>query len=318
MLCAVGLSFAGPADAGVPVAEATEQQTADARDAYVEAKEAYDAGDLETALTRFRASYDIVASPNSHLMVAKCLMALGRQAEAYREVKLALPEAEAAASFDDKYLRTAEDAKKHLETLRAAVGFVTIRIAGDVGGDVTVNGVSVATLTEPVVVDPGEIEVVLEGAQGRITRRVTVGGGGTALVELGADPAVDDPADPVVAAPEEPDDDDGLDTPVIIGFVAAGIGVTGMALFGVFGALTSSQFSDLETACAGGVCPEGTQEDIDAGQTFQIVANTSLIVGVTGLIAGAALIAIPLAGGDDDDTTALVVGPGQLGIRGAF
>ena len=143
-----GIAHAG----GVGVDQASKAQLDAARTPYLEAKKAFDAGDFETAARGFQESYDVVASPNSHLMWAKALDKLGRVAKAYRTAKAVVPEAEAAASKDKKYERTAEDARALMESLRGRVGYLTVRLPAGQSGDVTVAGRSVSPeeLSEPV------------------------------------------------------------------------------------------------------------------------------------------------------------------------
>src|SRR5262245_9151637 len=72
---------------GVKPEQANEQQKQSARASFTTAMEAYNDKRFEEALEGFRRSYDTVASPNSHLMVARTLRSMGRTAEAYEEFR---------------------------------------------------------------------------------------------------------------------------------------------------------------------------------------------------------------------------------------
>ena len=292
---------------GAPLDQADDAQKARAREAYVTAKKAYDDGDYRTAYEGFRTSYNEVASPNSHLMMAKALRALGRAAEAYGELKKALPEAEAAAAFNEKYKKTKADAIELIGEMKNLVGYITIKVSPQLSGAVSVNGTVVSDLDEAVIVDPGAHTVRLDAPDGPMEKQITVGAGGTALAEF---------APPPPDMPTGRGDDDGGPTNLqTVGFVALGIGGAGMILFGVFGGLTASAFSDLEDKCPDNTCTDpAAQDDIDSGQTFQTVANTFLVVGVVGLIAGGALLLVPT----DDEGTAITIGPAGIGIQGTF
>src|SRR5258708_21299079 len=56
-----------------------------AQKVYLQGTAHYKAGRLLEALAAFRASYDMVASPNSHLMIARTLRDKGAIAQAYAE-----------------------------------------------------------------------------------------------------------------------------------------------------------------------------------------------------------------------------------------
>jgi hypothetical protein len=307
---------------GVAVDQANKAQLDAARTPYIDAKKAFDAGDFESAARGFRASYDVVASPNSHLMLAKSLEQLGRLSDAYRAAKAVVPEAEAAAAQDDKYARTAEDARALMESLRGKVGYLTVRLPSGQSGTVTVEGRQLAPneLSEPVLVDPGPVAVSFDTPDGPDARTITLGPGGTGLVDFGA-------SDPSAPPPPDPIDEDGegfqIHAPRAVGIGLAATGVAGMVIFGVFGSMTSSKFSDLEDMCsADGVCPADAQDTLDDGKTFQTVANVGLVVGITGLIAGTTLFLLePEIVSDDDGASAslkLTVGPGALGVKGSF
>jgi hypothetical protein len=72
--------------AGVPVDQASNDQLRAAQKTFRVADDLYDAKRFEEALTADRASYDIVASPNSRLMIARSLRELGRLEQAYHEL----------------------------------------------------------------------------------------------------------------------------------------------------------------------------------------------------------------------------------------
>src|SRR5258708_31077752 len=71
--------------AGVDPGVATPVQREQAQAQFQRGKKLYDAGNYEEALSEFRASLDIVASPNTRLYSARCLRELNRIVEAYAE-----------------------------------------------------------------------------------------------------------------------------------------------------------------------------------------------------------------------------------------
>src|SRR5262245_2115814 len=114
--------FAGAGHAaGVSPDVATADQSSEASDKYRAGVEALDAGKLDQALGLFRASYDVVASPNSRLMIGRVLARLGKTVEAYREIEGAVVEADRAAQRSEKYRKTASAARAELEELKGKV-----------------------------------------------------------------------------------------------------------------------------------------------------------------------------------------------------
>src|SRR5262245_30689725 len=107
---------------GVKPEQATEQQKENARKYFTTAMDAYNDKRFEEALDGFKKSYEEVASPNSHLMVARALRSMGRMAEAYDEFQSVIAEAEAAAKGDKKYEQSATAARTDLAGLESEVG----------------------------------------------------------------------------------------------------------------------------------------------------------------------------------------------------
>lgn len=315
-----GLVAAPSFAAGVAVDQASETELEAARGPYLEAKKAFDAGNYAAAVEGFQASYDVVASPNSHLMLAKSLDKLGRVAASYRAAKAVVPEAEAAAAQDDKYARTAEDARALMESLRGRVGYLTVRLPPGKSGTVAVDGREIAAeeLAEPVLVDPGTVSVSFASPSGADERSITLGPGGTGLVDFG----VRDPSAPPPAVDVDQGEGFQIHAPRAVGIGLAATGVAGMVVFGVFGAMTSSKFSELEDTCTPErICPPEAQGTLDDGKTFQTVANVGLVVGITGLIAGTTLFLLEPEIVSDDEQSAsvkLTIGPAALGVKGTF
>jgi hypothetical protein len=123
------------------------------------------------ALQSFEQSYQLVPSPNSGLMVARCLRDLGRQGDAAAWYARAEADAKKrVADGDAKYAQTAEAAASEGATLRATLGtlHVTVRNAPR-GTRVLVDGNSVALPSNGDMVAfhaPGEVSVRVEPPSG--------------------------------------------------------------------------------------------------------------------------------------------------------
>src|SRR5262245_29068242 len=106
LLLAACLLFASPAWGEGDLESASDEAKAKASAHYTQGMASYQAGDTAAALAEFELSYQTVRSPNSHLMVAKSLIDLGRYAEAHRALDETLAEATEAEARDPKYAQT--------------------------------------------------------------------------------------------------------------------------------------------------------------------------------------------------------------------
>jgi hypothetical protein len=324
--------FSAAQAAGVAVHEANKDQRQAALKAFQDADKLYDTKRYEEALTAFRASYDIVASPNSRLMIGRALKELGRLDEAYQELLGTIADAEAAAAKDAKYADTAKAARDEMAGIEARVAVLTIRLVGaPEGANVSVGGKPVASLDRPVVVQPGAV-VIVAAAPGRseARRELELAAGSKSEVELELAPAAaasELPPPPVGPEPEPATATLDSSTPLRTwAYVAGGVGVLGLATFGVFGALNNSKFKDIESGCPDDRCAEDRSDEIDSGRRYQMIANVGLIAGVVGLGAGATLFILSSGGEErqasrrDRPAKALWLGvsPGSVELGGRF
>jgi hypothetical protein len=104
-------------------------------------------------------------------------------------------------------------------------------------------------------------------------------------------------------------------------YVAGGVGVAGLATFGIFGAMSNSAYNSLDSSCPNHACPPGKQSDVDAGKRDQTIANVGLVVGVVGLGAGVTLFIVSGHGKQEkagSEAMRVAVGPGSVGVDGRF
>lgn len=316
VLASPSLAFAEGAD----IASATVDQKTKAQAAYVDANAKYEAGNMEAALAGFRASFDFVKSPNTSLVIGRSLANLGRYAEAYRQALQTQQIARAALAVDKKYAAAEKSAADDAGEWKAKVGFVRVDLAGRTGNvKVAGRAVTAAELAEPIAVDPGFVDVVLEGSEPAESKRADVKAGAEESVSFAKSDAV---APPPVTKEETSGGMHPFDMGTgqrITGGVFAGLGVVGMALFAGFGAANNSKFSDLEEACASGSCPPGSDAEIEDGRTLQTAANGSVIAGSICLAIGAALLIPTFVVSDSKETaTNVYVGPGFVGLSRSF
>lgn len=279
--------------AGAPVDSATEAQKKTASEHFVAGMKASKEGNQEQALSEFQASHDAVASPNSHLMIARTLATLGRLAQAYVAYTETVKEARAAAQNDPKYDKTAKAAESERDKLKSRIAFVSVTVPNAGPNDqLVVQGRTIdrSSWQEPIPVKPGSVHVELRAANGSTrTRTLSAAAGSTTSVALTSAPPKVAAPHKVVATPPSYSSSTGTGSMRTLAFVAGGVGAAGLVTFGVFGLLDNSKYGDLQNACPNDVCPAGRQSDANTGRTYQTIANVGLGVGIVGLATGTVL-----------------------------
>jgi len=324
-----------------------------AQKVYLQGTDHYRAGRLLEALAAFRASYDMVASPNSHIMIARTLRDKGDIGQAYAEYDRVVVEADQALERDAKYKATADAARAERTKLREKLTMVIVRVRNppdDLHVVVGDKPIERAEWGKPVPVKAGAL-VALGVATGRPDQRQELSGfPGDELVVL-FDYSSGPPA-PVEATPAPKKEEDELKPtrfaaddavpdiprqpsqppppPVdrTWAYVSLGAGGAGFLTFLTFGALNQATYNDLQTACPNAHCPTNQQSEIDKGRRYQAIANVGLGLAVVGgAVGGILLSAGPDTGPPPVDAakrpprflvTDVAIGPGSLEVRGAF
>jgi hypothetical protein len=296
---------------------------ADGKVEFTAGQKLFDAGRQADALPYFRKAFAASSSPNARLMVARCLIALGKTTEAYEEMATTTREATARAETDPKYARTRDAAAAEMALLERRIGKIVVALAEPgAGAAVTLNGapLSAERLGVPVAVQPGTMTIEATHAGDKPVRReVTIGAGETKTVAIAftnaaaaaagaAPPAATMPVTPPVEARSQ---GGGVR---IAGFIVAGLGAAGMGAFAGAGLAAKSKFSTVETECGNVRCTDPKYGSvIDSGKTLQTIANAGLGVGIAGLVGGALMIA--LGGPSKGPVSARIeVGPTGVGL----
>jgi hypothetical protein len=312
------------------VTEASDAEKARAQELYKAGATSYEFRRWDDALRKFRDSYNVVRSPNTHLMIGRVLIELGQKVEAYNE--LVATEAEARAA-GEKYAEAASKASELRATLSREVALIQVEVqtggADPAPATVLVGGEDHPQVSwgSPLARNAGEVEVIgrWHGAE-RTRQKVTLAIGATATVKLMVGPDAADPTEappPPLAAPtappEDKPDEGGSMVPLIA--VSAAVGAGGFAVFTVFGLMNQSTFDALEQRCAEGCSQADIEDDVDEGKTQQTVANIGLVVGAVGVAAAATFLVLELTNDDGAATagsTRLRVGPGGVSAAGSF
>ncbi len=280
------------------------------------AKKSYD-----EALGEFRASHDIVASPNARLEIARCLLAAGNLVAAYAEYGRTSIEAKELIAQDKRYQLAYDSATAERAELQPKLGFVTMTIQNPSDATrVVVGGEEIrrAAWEEPTPVMAGTTAiVVITPGHADVTRSVTLNAGASTSLAIDAQSGATDAPAPVATAEPPPVVVQSKGVPLRTwAYVAGGVGVAGVATFALFGALAHSSYDDLQTACGSGACPPSKADEISSGKTKQTVANVGLAFGLVGLAAGTTLFVISLKKGTASPGAAVLVSPTWVGVGG--
>lgn len=317
--------------AGVAPAEASAAQRKSADRKLAEGKKLLKAGKVDQALAAFEAAHDTVAEPEAALMIARAQQSTGELVKAHAAYTRAVAEAELAVRSDEKQREVLQAAKRELVDLEGVLARLTIKLRyAPEGTNVTIDGEALGArkLGEPILVPPGQIKVVAQSPDGReASRQVTLTAGQDAKVELafvrddaGQDaPLVEPESETMVAAPSDAEHSPSPGKRTAA-FIAGGVGVAGLATFGVLGTMSNSKYSGLEEACPNAKCSSDEQDNIDDGKLYQTLANVGLVVGVVGLGTSAALFLIGGSSQPEKQAAAvqLRVGLRSIELRGSF
>jgi len=324
LLCAAPRARA----AGVDPAVATPVQREQAQQHFLKGKAKYDKNDLDGALEEFRASLDIVASPNARLYVARTLREKGKLVEAYVEFGRTAADAKEHEREDGRYGKAAQAALAERDAIAPQIGFVQLSIKNSTDATtVNVAGSAIvrAGWSDPIPAKPGSVDVDVATPGGApVHKTVNLHAGEKLTVDVDANaPATNTATTTTTTTTPEHASTLGANKPkwllpTAIG--AAGVGVVGMAMFTIAGIASNNTYSDLKSKCGTGPCPPSDAGEVSSGKTQQAIANTGLVIGLVGLVAGAGLFVWWVLPQKSSSTTgaAVTLGPGSIGVMGTF
>jgi tetratricopeptide (TPR) repeat protein len=163
---AFGDAVTGPS---VAFAAGNDETLAAGLKKFEEGRAAYEAGQFEQALVAFKASLELLPSPNTRLYIGRCYRALGKTASAYTALKLAASEAQdrLTASGERRYSATRETANQEAADLEPKVPRLTVAVPSDTPTDfqVKVDGAELPKAAWGVATetDPGDVVVRATG-----------------------------------------------------------------------------------------------------------------------------------------------------------
>lgn len=285
-------------------------------------REASDKRDFAKARDFFQKSYELHPTPGALLNLAVCEEELGLIASAFvrfRQFTDLVP------SSDDRFA----GAKRRMAALEPRVPMLRIELAAGAPAGTIVKRDAIAVagknLGADLPVDPGK-HVVIVTAPGREERRYEVtlaeGQKEALKVEPGAEaPSQDTPPAATVTTPTPtltattsapPPPSSGKRT---AGFIVGGLGVAGLAVGGVTGALTFSKTSDVEAMCPNpDRCTNEGVAIADSARTLGLVSTVSFIAGAALVGAGVFLVVTGKPSAEAETAFAPVMLPGGAGL----
>jgi hypothetical protein len=297
---AVVIGCMGPALwPALPARAQTEEQREEAKRRFSQGSEKFLTRHYAEALEDLRASHRLVPSPNSGLLIARCLKELKRPVEAYETyAAVAVDARKRAADGDPKYMQTAEAADAEGAVVRSTIGSIRVRVLHPPpGSSIEMDGSSWPANDTGIAVlhVPGEVQVKFRNAGGgEQSQRATVVSGAEVHVEFDAGapttpPPPPRPKDKIEPPPPVEGPPPGWTLPAAL--VAGGVTIVGAGVFVGFGLESESIYSRLQKRCGPGNCSAVDKSEADAGKRDQTIANVGLAVGIVG---AASLITILL------------------------
>lgn len=284
---------------GASVDDATKAQLKTATEYYDRGVDAMDADKFAEALAQFQHSYDSVSSPNSHLMVGRALVKLGRLPEAYRELTGTIEQATTSGVPQKRYKKTVETAQKELDDIKGKLAYVTLRQAANV--QIQGQSVTPSSWQEPQAVMPGTVLVEVKFADGRqLTKQLTLNAGETS--EFAVEPPLLPVMTPSQVSPSQlsqaaraqatrvrDSSAPGMSRKTV-GYIFGAVGIVGVGAFIGFGLVGASSYGNTKSSCTPQGCPEGSVNNEGSKGMLQGIGYAGLGIGILGLGAGTGLI----------------------------
>jgi hypothetical protein len=315
----------------------TPEDRASARVLGTEGVRLADAGDCTAAIPKFEAAEQLFHAPTTLERLGECQVKLGRLVAGTenlnRVVREMLP-----PNAPVPFVEAQKSAEQLLLAALPRIGKLRIHVAGAPPErvTVTVDGANVppALFDADRPTDPGTHQVVAVAPGYKATvATVAVAEGATQAVPLTLE--VDSSAANAGALPPPGLPSAGSSAPLpaasarpsstgsssrTLAFVGLGVGVVGMTVGAVVGAMALGTKSTLDGECPNKVCPASARDEKDTLATRAILADVGFGVGIAAATTGLVLLLTSHGGGDAEH--AARIGPwlavGASGLGGTF
>jgi tetratricopeptide (TPR) repeat protein len=327
-LALLSLTQASPARAqATPSTESTHLDVA--RSIAVSGREAFNAGDYDTALAMFRKAYELYPAPTVVLYQARTLEKMGLLIEASdtysRTTRISVPN-NAPAQFAEAIAAAREEG----EALLKRIPTLTVELQGVRPDDPRMSvmldsrPLDKAQLSHPQRLNPGTYRVVGSvGSKRQFDSQVTLVIGQNRRITINLSVAPDPHGIESGIAPRGTvGEDRGTAHPIpVLAYVAGGVGVAGVGAGVITGLLANGKYDDAERLCQNTRCATGSPgiDAVDAFRTWRMVSSVSYGVGAAGIATG---VILWLTGSNDAEGRSRSIEPWgtakAAGIRGTF
>lgn len=326
-----------------PAVAQSDEQRAGARTLATEGAQAFNEGRYKDAVDLFGKAESLVHAPPHLLFMARAHAKLGQYVKA-REAYLKIVKEPLAPNAPQAFRDAQAAAEEERKQVEPHIGRLKVTVEGAEGAKdlaVAVNGqpFPVVMLGVPQPMDPGEhtVTATATGFKGAPTSvSLKDAGSAAVVVRMEVDRSVPPPeatpapveARGVLSVPSgaPPSDSSGGSGLRVGSYVGFGVGAVGIALGTVFVLKSSSNRKDADAAAAecGTPCYKDDPAAIkvadldDKARTAQTLGIVGYVVGGLGVAAGVTLFVLSSNEKSDAAFVAPYVGPGALGVRGAF
>jgi hypothetical protein len=300
-----------------------------ARSIAVSGREAFNAGDYDTALAMFRKAYELYPAPTVVLYQARTLEKMGlliEASDAYsRTTRISVPN-NAPAQFAEAIAAAREEGQELLKRIPT----LTIELRGVLPDDPRMSlmlnsrPLDKAQLSQPQRLNPGTYRIVGSmGSDRQFDSQVTLAIGQKRRITIKLDAASDPLGIESGVAPRGTVGEDrrAAHSIPILAYVAGGVGVAGVSAGVITGLLANGKHDDAERLCPESRCAAGSPglDAVDAFRTWRMVSSVSYGVGAAGIATG---VILWLTGSDDTEGRSRSIEPWgtakAAGVRGTF
>jgi hypothetical protein len=332
LIALLGAGSARAADPALEPPSNTENPNASldlARSVAVTGREAFNAGDYETALALFRRAYTLYPAPTVVLYEARTLDKMGLMLEAV-EAYMRTTQIAVASDAPDQFAEAIAAARQEERALRARVPTLTLRVDGVSSNDpnlkISVNGraIGAAQIGQAQRLNPGTYRISGSiSAERSDQANLVLSEGQNAAVVLHLAAPSPTPPPPVISRHVEPHDEaaPGQNSMRMYAYIAGGVGLTGIGAGLVTGLMATSSHTKAEEECPSGLCdPNGAGPDaVDDFHSMRTVSTICYGVGVAGLATGVVLwLLSPDAPAVQAQGLAPWLDAHHVGMQGAF
>jgi hypothetical protein len=327
LACAVALSvtlLAPVVNAQSAPPPSTQEPTAadleTARALYKEGKELRAAGDLSGALAKLKAAHQLGHTPITGLELARTYEMLHLLVEA-RAICLDVGHIPVASDETERSATARAEAVTLAERLLAREATLVVHFVGAPPGamvslSIDKSVVPPAAISELHKVDPGahDLEARVEGGVA-VAATVDLREGETREISLTLPPPPVVHTEPPKPPPPPPPVIPRRNSVATAGFVIGGVGIAVGALTGL---LAISKKNELGPQCPNMNCPSSAQDDLDSAKSWATFSTVAFVAGGIGAAIGIFAIVGARPNEPQSEWAAFYVGPGSVGVHGAF